>query len=54
MAGKAAVILTIKDIPDMTPKGRREILKWLKQQVQFFEKDYDKLGKTFVSRFFYK
>jgi len=46
---KSAAILTIKDISKMTPKGRKDIVNWLRQQISNIQKYHKKPG--FASRY---
>jgi hypothetical protein len=50
---KCAAILTIHNPAEMSPKGKKEVLVWLKKQVEWFEKDSELLGKTFCARYLY-
>ncbi len=47
MKQKSAAIITILDGDRMTPKGRRRIAVWLRQQAKFLEQ----YGKEFSGRF---
>lgn len=44
---KSAAVLTIKDAPSMTSKGRKDIAKWLRRQAE----DLETLGKDYSSGF---
>jgi hypothetical protein len=50
---KCAAVLTIHNPADMSPKGKAEVLAWLKKQVKWFETDSQNLGKTFRARYLY-
>lgn len=51
---KSAAILTIKDAPKMTVKGRREIAAWLRRQAQFLEGHGPELANRFTARYLYR
>lgn len=53
---KSAAILTVYDISDMSPKGRRDIINWLKKQISNIEKHHEKPGfaKRYTARYIYK
>ena len=52
---KSAAILTVHDISDMTPKGRRSIIKWLRRQADDIEKYHKVPGfsKRYTARYLY-
>jgi hypothetical protein len=50
---ESAVILTIKDAPDMTAKGRRQIAAWLRRQAGFLEKHAKELAPRYTARYLY-
>lgn len=54
MKEKAAAILTIKDAQHMTPKGIKDITKWLKKQITYFQKYNKQLAPTFRARYLYR
>ena len=49
MKEKSAAILTVHKISEMTPKGRKAIIRWLKRQVENIEKHHKDPG--FASRY---
>ena len=53
---KSAAILTVHGISEMSPKGRKEIIKWLKNQIKNIEKYHKDPGfaKRFTARYLYK
>lgn len=53
MKPKSAAIVTIKDAPNMTAKGRRAVAKWLKRQADFLLSDHKNLSKRFTARYLY-
>lgn len=55
MTRKSAAILTIYDISNMTPKGRKAVLGWLKRQIKDIEKYHKVPGfsKRFTARYLY-
>ncbi len=50
---KSAAILTVFNAPNMTPKGRRQIVAWLKRQTSFLEKYPDQLARRWTARYLY-
>ena len=54
MKTKSAVIITIHDSANMTTKGRKRIVAWMRRQAGFLEKFHEELGKTYVARWRYK
>lgn len=48
---KAAAILTIRDASKMTPKGRKEIARWIRRQTKFFLKNPNQLASRFTARY---
>ena len=46
---KSAAILTVHRISDMTPKGRKDIIKWLESQIDNIKKYHKNPG--FASRY---
>ena len=53
MKEKSAAIVTIKDAPNMTKRGRKQIAAWLRRQAGFLENHADKLSRRFTARYFY-
>lgn len=54
MKEQSAAIVTIKDAPNMTKRGRRKIALWLRRQAMFLEQHSDKLSRRFTARYLYK
>ena len=54
MKFKSAAILTIHRASEMSPCGRRDIVKWLRRQIWFLERDYKQLSARYTARFLYK
>jgi hypothetical protein len=54
MSIKSAAILTVKDAPAMTKRGRRAIANWLRKQADFLEHDGKALAKRFTARYLYE
>ena len=60
MKTKSAAILTIYRISDMSPNGRREIIKWLLTQIATIEKYHHVNGgkagfpKRYTARYLYR
>jgi hypothetical protein len=50
---KAAAIVTIKDAPSMTAKGRKRIATWLRKQADFLEAEAKNLSPRFRARYLY-
>jgi predicted dithiol-disulfide oxidoreductase (DUF899 family) len=52
---KSAAILTVYDISKMTPKGRADIIAWLRLQVSYIKKYHKKPGfaKRYTARYYY-
>lgn len=50
---KSAAVLTIRRASDMTPKGRREIARWLDQQKGFLLKNPGELAARYTARYLY-
>lgn len=51
---KSAAIVTVKDAPAMTKRGRKAIAKWLRKQAEFVENDGQHLAKRFTARYLYE
>lgn len=51
---KTAAILTIFNPADMSAEGKKDVLKWLKRQVRFFEKYGNTMASRFCARYLYK
>lgn len=49
----SAAIITIKDAPSMTKRGRRAIAAWLRKHAMWLEQDGDKYSKRFTGRYIY-
>ena len=53
MKTHSAAIVTIKDAPNMTKRGRKQIAAWMRQQAGFLEQHADKLSRRFTARYLY-
>jgi hypothetical protein len=53
VGSKSAAILTVKDAPAMTRRGRKAIANWLRKQAAFIETDGKCLAKRFIARYLY-
>lgn len=53
MKTKAAAVVTIKDAPNMSARGRKAVAKWLKRQADFLLSDHKNLSKRFTARYLY-
>lgn len=51
---KSAAIVTIKDAPKMTKKGRREVAAWLRKTAETLLEYGDELAPTFRARYIYR
>ena len=51
---RSAAIVTIKDAPSMSKRGRRAIATWLRKHANWLEQDGDKYSKRFVGRYLYQ
>ena len=47
---KSAAIVTIVRAADMTPRGRKNIVAWLRRQAQFLETAYAELSPRYTAR----
>lgn len=54
MKTKSAAILTIHNASDMSPKGRKQIVAWLQNQIKNIEEYHAQMSKRFTARFLYK
>ena len=50
---QSAAIVTIKDAPSMTKRGRKQIAAWLRKHADWLEQDGDKYSKRFTGRYLY-
>lgn len=53
MKTKSAAIITIKDAPRMSTKGKRAIAKWMKRQADFLLQNNKQLSPRFTARYLY-
>lgn len=51
MKEKSIATLTVHDAAKMTKKGRRNIIQWLKRQIETIENDSDKLDSCWTARY---
>jgi hypothetical protein len=51
---KSAAIITIKDAPSMSKKGRRQIAAWMRRQATFLEESGHVLSSRFTARYLYR
>jgi hypothetical protein len=54
MKTKSAAIVTIKDAPKMSKRGRKAIAAWLRRQAVFLEQYGTKLSPRFTARYLYR
>lgn len=54
MAEKSAAVITIKDAPAMTKKGRKEVADWMRDQAKFLEEDGARFSNRFRARYLYR
>lgn len=50
---KAAAVLTIHGAAEMTPKGRKNIARWLERQAKAFMEEGPEYSKNFLARYLY-
>jgi hypothetical protein len=50
---KSAAIVTIRRAADMTTKGRRQVVAWLRKQADFLEQYSKELSPRFCARYLY-
>lgn len=50
---ESAAILTVKRAAEMTPKGRREIAKWLRRHADMLVRDGKDYSARFTGRYLY-
>lgn len=51
---RSAAIVTIKDAPKMTKRGRRAIAGWLRKHATWLEEDGHRYATRFTGRYIYK
>lgn len=51
---KAAAIVTIRRADQMTPKGRRAVAAWLRQQAGFLVRYGPQFSARFTARYLYR
>lgn len=51
---KSAAIITIKDAPEMTKRGRHEVAAWMRKQADFLEFEGKAFSKRFTARYLYR
>ena len=51
---KSAAVLTVFRVSEMTPNGRRDILRWLQRQMRFIKRDSKQLAKRYTARYLYR
>lgn len=51
---KTAAIVTVFRAPDMSSKGRRRIVAWLRRQADVLEQEADKLARRYTARYLYR
>lgn len=51
---KSAAILTVKDAPIMTKRGRKQIAAWLRRQAKFLESHGPEFASRFTARYLYR
>lgn len=49
----SAAIVTIKDAPKMTKRGRKQVSAWLRRQARFLESHGDRMTNRFVAKYIY-
>jgi hypothetical protein len=53
-AEKSAAVITIKEVPEMSKRGRREVAAWMRKQADFLESDGKSFSKRFTARYLYR
>jgi hypothetical protein len=53
-AEKSAAIITVKDAPEMTKRGRRQVASWMRKQADFLEFEGKAFSKRFTARYLYR
>ena len=51
---QSAAIVTIKDAPKMSKRGRRDVARWLRRQADFLEQHTDQFATRFTARYLYR
>jgi hypothetical protein len=51
---KSAAIVKIKRAAHMSPKGRKDIARWLRRQAAFLEGHAKELSDRFTARYIYR
>lgn len=51
---QAAAIITIKDAPNMTKRGAKNIANWMRRQASFLERHAANLSHRFTARYLYR
>jgi len=51
---KSAATLTIHDAALMTPRGRKDVVKWLRRQAGFLSKYHAELSSRYTARYLYR
>lgn len=54
MKEKSAAILTIKDAPNMSSRGRKSIVDWIRRQATLLEKNSKNISARFTARYLYR
>ena len=50
----SAAVVTIKDAPSMSKRGRKAIAQWLRKHADWLEQDGDKYSTRFTGRYIYR
>jgi hypothetical protein len=51
---KTAATIVVRRFADMTPEGRKAIVKWMRKQASWIDKYGDKLAVQFTARYYYE
>jgi hypothetical protein len=49
---KAIAVVTIRNAPAMTRRGRKDVAKWMYRTATWLDEHGDDLGKSFVARYY--
>ena len=50
---RCAAVLTIKNVAQMTPRGRRDVCDWLRRQIGHVEQNPHAFAGKYCARFIY-
>jgi len=50
----AAAVITVRDANTMTPRGRKAIAAWMRQQARFLEQHGNEFSRRFTAHYMYR